>query len=426
MFDLSIHMLQLVIRITIYVFLWSLLSEKKRSFLSTVCFFIIPTSAIMLLTIYTGDPYAAAGILELISCGILYFLVWKGNLRDRIRNFLWAIILSVCCAIPVMLFYRIDLDDMTEMSSKLVAAAILFQDLLFVAAVLSGIAVQRRRAVSKGQIRQLGIMLIFMLSHMLFAVVYFLDEAALQRKTDCIVQLVFQLILIVIILIQYYSSLHTQMLMQQNRTLRQMQIQQQFTFDYYTMAEQRFYEISHLRHDIRNLMQTVSLLSKHHPEQDAAEKIVADIGERLNQTKAVQFCEHSLLNTILTLKLQNPAMKSIVPDIVLQDIAALPLKEQALCSFFAAVMDSVAQVFVQCGRNDNAFSLRSRKNAHFYVVKILFPDTAAVHTMQQTLLRNDIIRSVMDAYHAIAGTSVSEDWASVTIAFPLKKPVVDP
>ena len=302
MFDLSIHMLQLVIRITIYVFLWSLLSEKKRSFLSTVCFFIIPTSAIMLLTIYTGDPYAAAGILELISCGILYLLVWKGNLRDRIRNFLWAIILSVCCAIPVMLFYRIDLDDMTEMSSKLVAAAILFQDLLFGAAVLSGIAVQRRRAVSKGQIRQLGIMLIFMLSHMLFAVVYFLDEAALQRKTDCIVQLVFQLILIVIILIQYYSSLHTQMLMQQNRTLRQMQIQQQFTFDYYTMAEQRFYEISHLRHDIRNLMQTVSLLSKHHPEQDAAEKIVADIGERLNQTKAVQFCEHSLLNTILTLK----------------------------------------------------------------------------------------------------------------------------
>lgn len=424
MFDLSMHILQVVIQVTIHVFFWSQLSQKRFAFPLTVLLAVIPTTAVMLITTYSDWSYTFISILKLTSCGLLYWLLFRGNLWHKIKALLLTAMISACCTISVeqlcILIYSIDLQDLNTMSAVRIAGMILLQDALFIAAVCTGIIVHRQKNAIKGQIRQLWIMMVFMLVHMLFAGVYFLDDAALHRKTDCVVQFVFQLVLIVIALIQYYSSLHTQMLLQKNQELQQMQVQQQFTFDYYTLAEQRFTEISRLRHDIRNLMQTVSVLSEHHSLKATAAKMVADIGERLNQTKAVQFCEHSLLNTILTLKLQAHADEDIVTDIVLQDINDIPISEQALCSYFAALMDAVPQAILQYATENRVFSLRSGRNAHFYVVKVLFPDTTAEQIISQTILHHDMIRSVMEQHCAMGNTVTLDNAVTVTMAFPMK------
>lgn len=188
--------------------------------------------------------------------------------------------------------------------------------------------------------------------------------------------------------------------------------------DYYTLAEQRFTEISRLRHDIRNLMQTASILSEDCTQQQTAARLVEDIGKRLNQTKAVQFCEHPLLNTILTLKLQNKHT-DLVADIVLRDISDLPMREQALCSYFVMLMDTVTQVFAQSATHGAAFGLRSGKNAHFYVVKIIFPESVALQNVRQTILQNRMLRALIEEHHGMENIATTDDFITVTMAFPL-------
>lgn len=422
MFNLSVNILQLTIQITTCAFFWSQLTQRRFAFLWTILFATVPATTIMLMTMHSDWSYSFISILKLASCVLLYWLLFRGRFWRKVKILLLTAVISACCTIPVerlcALIYGMHLEDLNPMSAVRIVGMILLQDALFIAEVCTVIIIQRKNFSIKGQGEQLWIMLVFMLLHMLFVGVYFLDDTALHRKTDCIVQLVFQLVLIVNILIQYYSALHTQILLQKSQELRQMQMQQQFNFDYYTLAEQRFTEISRLRHDIRNLMQTVSILSEDCTQQQTAARLVEDIRKRLNQTKAVQFCEHPLLNTILTLKLQNEHT-DLVADIVLRDISDLPMREQALCSYFVMLMDTVAQVFAQSATHGAAFGLRSGKNAHFYVVKIIFPESVALQNVRQTILQNRMLRVLIEEHHGMENIATTDDFITVTMAFPL-------
>lgn len=416
------NILQFMIQLTIHVFFWSQLAQRRFAFLWTILFVAVPATTVMLMTMNSDWSYSFISILKLASCVLLYWLLFRGRFWQKVKILLLTAVISACCTIPVehlcALIYGMHLEDLNPMSAVRIVGMILLQDALFIAEVCTVIIIQRKNFSIRGQGEQLWIMLVFMLLHMLFVGVYFLDDTALHRKTDCVVQLVFQLVLIVNVLIQYYSTLHTQILLKKNQELRQMQMQQQFNFDYYTLAEQRFTEISRLRHDIRNLMQTVSILSEDCTQQQTAARLVEDIGKRLNQTKAVQFCEHSLLNTILTLKLQSEHT-DLIADIVLRDISDLPMREQALCSYFVMLMDAVAQVFAQSDANGAAFGLRSGKNAHFFVVKIIFPGNVALQNVRQTMMQNKMLRALVEEHHGMEDITATDDLVTVTMAFPL-------
>lgn len=169
MFDISIFILQVVIQVTIHVFFWSQLTQKRFAFPLTVMLAASPTIAVMLITIYSDWSYSFISILKLASCTLVYWLLFRGNLWSKIKTLLLIAGISACTTIVAeqlcVLIYSVNLQALNTMSTVRLVGAILLQDALFIAETCTVIILHPKKSSIKGQIRQLWIMLVFMLIH---------------------------------------------------------------------------------------------------------------------------------------------------------------------------------------------------------------------------------------------------------------------
>ena len=185
------------------------------------------------------------------------------------------------------------LPDSGAFGSTQVAAGRIFIIDLFLLFALLLICLLRRNF---RLLRDMAMIIAFVCGHFAFlcGYLYFVSEAL--TEIGVLLQLAFQTMLCILLMIQYYNMLNRRELLRSAEELKTLRLQMDNNEQYYKQAESKFTEISKLRHDMQAQIQTVSLLMRDPDGQANAERMIETIRQRLDETRTPNYCENRTLN----------------------------------------------------------------------------------------------------------------------------------
>lgn len=247
------------------------------------------------------------------------------------------------------------------------ASRLLLGSALIVLSILAAILFRFRKERIRS--RALWMMLMISLTHLVFLCVYYRINRNEASEWNNFIQLIFQLLLFIMLIYQYYSTLRTHCLLEAEKTLKAVQSQRESEYHYYKLADSKFTEISQLRHDIQNQMQAVKVLMQSKDGSAQAAGILNCIEERLDSMKAVNYCDNHIINAVLTVKLNEEVCRNIRTEIVLKDCGDLPFDDYDLCSLVSNLFDNAVEGGQVC--DEPFIELRSGIRGEFFLLKVI-------------------------------------------------------
>lgn len=168
------------------------------------------------------------------------------------------------------------------------------------------------------------------------------------EASDLLMNYIFQSIIILSLYMQYFSVCRNIDLMEKNYLLSVNQFEQESEKRYYELAQSRFDEISKIRHDLNNHLDTALHLINDN-QQNEAREIMERLRTSLDGIKAVQYCENPVINIILTTKANQSEYKDIDMQFVLKDCDKIPCDSAELCSLISNLFDNAARAALESG-----------------------------------------------------------------------------
>lgn len=324
----------------IYIFCWNQLFPHRVKHTYLIGALNIPTLNILIMFCYRRAwlSYLALNILKMFSSIPALFILYKGSVRKKIWIFIATELISLLCTLPLeallSFLYHAPIDQIVANKNDTIGGTILLNSILMGIGIIVGLLYNRKKHVSSIQFTQSLIMLCFVIVHFVFSCVQFTNRAVLQRDLNCLVHSAFQIMLFIVIYIQYVTTLRNWELSWQAQDLEHIRLQQDYTYNYYLLAEQRFQDVTLLRQDMQNLMNTVQGLNT-----ESALRTFT-IAEETTTTEQ-HFCSIPVIDAVLRLKAQTAAQYDIHTEFCAQGLAeSLPFSDSDLCSIFANLLDN--------------------------------------------------------------------------------------
>ena len=314
--------------------------------------------------------------LRICNSALMITVLYKGKILRNFLNFILLLVIntifeSISISICINL-YGLSSDTISITSNyHFCFAMLLFTDLWFIGLLMIIILYKRKDLWIKENLTQIGIMFLAVLVHFIAIIIYYSDKSVLDNVHNQFIQMFFQLLLYIILVFNYFNALRTRKLMESQQTLKNLETEMEHNYSYYTLADEKFTEISKLRHDILNQIQTVQYILGTEKNEREARQIMKRIEEQLAETKTVQFCQNPIINSVLTLKMNTVKTSEIETDIVLNDCEALPFDNYDICSLFANLFDNAIEA---CQKLEDGkkrlITIRSGIKNDFFVLKI--------------------------------------------------------
>lgn len=325
----------------IYVFFWNQLFPQrfKQTYFIGVPYIVVSHILIMFCYNHVMLNYVAQSILKMLSVLSAIFLLYKGSRKRKLWIWIVTEFASLLCTLPVEMLisslYNAPIDQMQLNKNDTIGGMILLNNVLLVVSIIAGLLYNRKKHAANVQFKQTIIMLCFVVVHLGFSCLQFTDRAVLQRDLNCLVHSAFQIMLFVLVYVQYSTTLRNWELTKQAQELEHIRLQQDYIYNYYLLAEQRFKDVTVLRQDMQNLMNTVQELNASEgglPAYTATEE--ATITDQ-------HFCSIPVIDAVLRLKTQEAAQHGIHTEFCVQAFAGpLPFSDSDLCSIFANLLDN--------------------------------------------------------------------------------------
>ncbi|MDO4864339.1 MAG: hypothetical protein Q4A05_09245 [Ruminococcus sp.] len=284
-----IYFLTLIDQTIIGVFLYSqLLPLKTRFALPCVTWFGLYSLSFTLFH-FLGD-YAPPSAVQMILC-MLYqtavMLFFEGNAFMRFCTAAVFIILcgaaelmtvGILCLIfrmPVTEFYIFQNENHIVAVGRIYAVdVILFMTFVFF------LLLRYRRIREEYYVRDILIVLSFDCVHMIYLYLYYTDPDNSLSEVNNIIQFGMQTMLIFMLFHQFYSGREVRRLEQAKQSLELMQKNREREVDYYKAAEEKYTEISMIRHDLVNHLTAVEALARQPDGKADARELLEEIKRR--------------------------------------------------------------------------------------------------------------------------------------------------
>lgn len=382
------------------------------------------------LAVPTEHPLASAAGILVMSLAVVF--LEKGNYGKRIFFTLWSIACMYISLgiITVTIFAIYDLHSWTEIIGlgMYSLGQTLSFDTLFALLMLTCIVVKMKHRNIKRDIVNIAVIVCFSLLHYVITAVYFSDYSAVTER-NLFFQNILQIIMIILLIGQYYIFLAHQESDRHLEELKQLQTERDYNLRYYELAKKNENEMAQLRHDLQNEIRTVRALIKD-GEFENAENIWSEMQTRLNSTKAVQYCSLPLLNAVLNVKLSDIANSRISTDIVLQSCELMPLSPYNVCSLFSNLLDNAIEA-VNKEEGDKEIIIHSTVKNGLFLLKVQNTCTNAPQTDKHKHFVSDkqepdhghgsrIIRRIVQEYSGQYMTELEDNMMTVIVALPVK------
>ena len=371
----AIYLISNLIQIIEAVFFLEQIAKPRFRFTITCVIWISGITAIYLLGQVMPLETDLQGNLRIILTVLSILTLYKDRHIKKIINIFLIIGLSQIIEYIALLIWskisNISISEININENNIIFPLLMIADLLFMSFLILAIFYNRKDLWIKENFTQLGIMFLTVLVHFIAIIIYYSDMSVLDNVHNQFIQMFFQLLLYIILVFNYFNALRTRKLMESQQTLKNLETEMKHNYSYYTLADEKFTEISKLRHDILNQIQTVQYILGTEKNEREARQIMKRIEEQLAETKTVQFCQNPIINSVLTLKMNTVKASGIETDIVLNDCEALPFDNYDICSLFANLFDNAIEA---CQKLEDGkkrlITIRSGIKNDFFVLKI--------------------------------------------------------
>ncbi len=370
------YLLNNLVQVIEAVFFLEQIAKPKFRFSVTCGIWVMGMGMIYLLCGVMSFSEDVQNNLRIILTAIMMIGLYQGNIFRRIVIFFFVLALSslteVLGIVICTTLYRIPYEEITiNLDYYFVFVMLLISDMLFLLFLLIVTIWRRKELWIHGNFRQLGIMLLFVTIHFLMVIVYYLDQSVLDNPRNQMIQTGFQLLLYFALIFNYFNALRTRKLMESEQTLRNLETEMEHNYQYYMLADEKFTEVSKLRHDILNQIQTVQYLLRNGENEQEAREIMQRIEEELAAAKTVHFCQNPIINSVLTVKMNTVQASGIETDILLSDCGDLPFDNYDICSLFANLYDNAVEACQKLEEGKERFiEMRSGIQNDFFVLKL--------------------------------------------------------
>lgn len=382
--------------------------SKLRARYSVVCgIWIFGMLVIYLITYLFTFSETTQSVLRILLTVFIFMFFIEGKLWKRFSMFLIIFILAqtaeqIC--LPICReFYDISIVNISE-NKSLMFVMLLLADALFITYLITAVIWKRKELLLQKNLGKLGIMMLFVVIHIAVILFYYRDPSVHDNVRHQIVQTILQAILFIALVFNYFNSLHTVKLMESEQNLRHLETEMQHNYMYYSLADEKFTEISKLRHDILNQIQTVQQLLKTGGEEQTAREIMQDIEQQLVSTRTVHFCQNPIINAVLTVKMNDVKANKIETDIILENCENLPFENYDICSLFANIYDNAVEACQKLDEGQERFiEMRSGVKNGYFVLK-----TRNSCTEQHKLKKGEFPKSDKNSDQHGYGTKIIE------------------
>lgn len=220
--------------------------------------------------------------------------------------------------------------------------------------------------------RSLAAMVSFPVLHLAFMYLYFRDIEILLDYKTVFIHLTYQAMVLILIIVQYYALRKSHALHKSEENLRHLQTEIQHNYNYCMLAEEKFNDISRLRHDINNQIQAIKQLITIERNGNEASKMIDELQQKLMKMRSAKYCANTVINAVLAPKVYAASDAGITSDIILHDSDELPFDNYDICSLFANLYDNATEACMKLDDSENRLiELRSRIKGSYYVVKLV-------------------------------------------------------
>lgn len=346
------YWLTMITQSFIFFFFWNqMLPQRFRhTYLIGVPYTILSHILILFCYEHMVLYYALQSFLKLTATLLGVCVLYKGSIKKKMGIWLLTECAALLCTLPVEFLlsslYGVKIDHIQMNRNDTIGGMILLNNILLVVSILVGLLCKRKKLIRNEQLKQTMIMLCFVLVHFGFSCLQFSDRTVIQRDLNCFVHAAFQIMLFVLVYVQYSTTLQNWEIAKQTQELEHIRLQQDYIYNYYLLAQQRFQDVAALRRDMKNLMQTMQEL---HSDSGTHCDLNPDFSETLGSIPEQHFCSIPVIDAVLRLKSQEAAQYGIQTEFHPDDFSdALTYSDSDLCSAFANLLDNA----IRSCRND--------------------------------------------------------------------------
>ncbi len=343
MTDHIITLLEFLVQILIFVFLWGQIGTPKYSFIKTTAIYYIQIVLIYITFLYSGPGFTLQSILKNVIGIEVILLLYKDAFLKKIFIYiictLWSAGSTIIAEAISCRIFGVTLEELSAAGPVRTAGMIIFEDIQLITVIFLCIIYKRKKEKAMGNIRSLSIMLMFACVHFVFLIMFYMDKTAVYSLKNNVVQLVYQVIIIIMVIVQYYNTIRSQKLLLAEQNMKNLRSEIHHTYEYYVLADKKFSEISELRHDIQNQLQAVKQLINSE-KSISAQNIIEQFQDHLTSTRTERLCINPIINAVLSVKMKEIKKLGIQAEIELNGCENLPFEEYDICSLFSNLIDN--------------------------------------------------------------------------------------
>lgn len=437
--NVAIRLVMIVFQFVIVTFFYTQIAKPKYPLavmyaVPTIIFPIYYLIALNIFKIRLDDNRLAIGT-NIIIILIIFFCY-----RDSILRKIWMYILMlfgmVMSELTVVTFtenvFKINMNSSAiQYSAYDIAGNVMVYDiLLIVYLVLMSIisfAKNRMNVLIKGY----GLMILFLLFHTGSFMAFCITVSDNPRKSTVLSQFAFQIFYVILLFVVFYVAKQTYKIMKESEQLRYLKEKQDTDYKYYQLASDKYNEISKIRHDTKNQLQTIKYLIAG-GEKIKADSMVTELDNYLDSTKTVQYCDNAVINAVLTLKL-NDKCSNIDTKILVKDTESIPLSEYEICSLFSNLFDNAIESCEKIEDESKRFiEIKSAEKSGFFILKVSntyvkMPEKKKNGKYETSKKEKGhgygmtIIDEIVKKYNGIYGTYKKDDMFISQISIPTTK-----
>lgn len=376
--DHVMYELNTLSQVMISLFLWHQIGKPKYSYFKTVIAIHLPLIVSYIIFTFFIQTKITDNIHLFIRLAIPIaglFLLYNDVFLKKI--FMFALLLFPLLAIEdVVLFilsciFHQPAESFDSVSGAILSGMMMSAYFALLAVIFISLIYKRKDFTFRKNVPYLLIIVIFTAIHLISLIVYYSDNSVIENPNNNFIQFVYQSLLMILIFVQYFNMLRSQKLMEAEENLRHLESEMKHTYDYYMLADEKFSEISKLRHDMQNQMQTVKYLIADGKNTGEAQEIMEQIQQRLSASKAVQFCQNPIINSVMNVKLNEISGSDVETDIVLKDCDNLTFDNYDICSLFANLFDNAFEACQRMESTEKRFiEMKSGVHGEYFILKV--------------------------------------------------------
>lgn len=286
------EMVNILIQSALTVFLLGQLLTPRLRYTVSALILTAGLSAVYLGTYFDHRIFnrAVSTVIRMAFITAYFVLAYRDSLRKKAGVFLLMMgidtLAEISAALLTWSIYSVDSPYPRPTAIDPNALAMgrgVCLDVMFIGSLAAVMVYKRRYLNDRRSLRLLWLMLVFILTHLIFLVVFNCVCRPGSNRLNDWLQMAFQLMLFTNVLLYYAATLKINRLEKRAAELSLVSSEMERDREYFELADSRFEEISRIRHDIQNQLSAAKLLmSSEDGRQDAGE-ILRGISERLDR-----------------------------------------------------------------------------------------------------------------------------------------------